>query len=440
MINRLRWKMTAFNTLITGGILLCMTLLCLYVSEKDTRERQYQILSNHLLSAAAYMNGQDRISVSWLREMEHAGQIYICIRDGGSALFSMGLSTDHVQLESTFQQLRDQAKEEYHLDAAQGRGGGSCVVSLKDAGGRGYLGGLSLIGKEGSLLELAMLYPLDGMKQGIWRQRVVVCLGEVCALILLWVFSWYFTGKMLRPIDESHQRQVRFTAAASHELRTPLAAILSAASAMERAEPRQREQFSNIIQREGQRMTRLIGDLLTLASADSQNWQIHLEAVEADMLLLGIYEAQLPRAKEMGLRLELVFPEENIPMACLDRDRIVQVLTILLDNAFAYTPSPGLVELRLTCRRNALRFTVSDTGPGVPDGEKKRIFERFYRGEEARSDRKHFGLGLCIAGEIVRLHGGKLWVEDGSLGGAAFILELPIRDQAERLNKGVCSG
>lgn len=133
-----------------------------------------------------------------------------------------------------------------------------------------------------------------------------------------------------------------------------------------------------------------------------------------------------PLAKEKGLALSLTLPERDVPVMQLDKDRITQVLSILLDNALAYTPAPGDIRLELGLGRDSARITVSDTGPGVPDSEKTRIFERFHRGEEARSHRSHFGLGLCIAAEIVKLHKGKLWVEDAKGGGAAFILELPI--------------
>lgn len=426
MIKHLRWKLTVFNTAITGAILLGMTLLCLFVSEKNTRAGAFQTFSDNLSTVSAYLGGQERLSVTWLQQMESAGHVCISIRDKGTPLFSMGLSAQRDRLAPEFTQVWEQAKREYHLDAGSSRSGGSCAFSLRGEDGGAYFAGLALIPKNGAMLELTLLYPLAEMERGIYRQRLIVCLGALFAIGFLGVFSWCFTGKMLRPIQENQQRQAQFTAAASHELRTPLAAILSAASVLERAEPDQRALFSDMIRREGQRMTRLIGDLLTLASADTQSWELTPEAVEPDMLLLGVYETYLPLAKEKGLTLSLALPEENVPVLTLDKDRITQVLSILLDNALTYTPCPGCIRLGLVRGRSSARISVADTGPGVPDGEKSRIFERFYRGEKARSGRSHFGLGLCIAAEIVKLHRGKLWVEDADGGGAAFVLELPI--------------
>lgn len=423
MINHLRWKLTAFNTFITGAILVGLTLLCLFVSERDTRNYVFQNFTGTLGTASAYLGSQNRISVTWLRQMESTGRVCISIRDGDTPLFSMGLSEERQRLEADYQLARERAQTDYRLST---RTGGSCTFPMEGRDGQHYFAGVALISKGDRALELIFLYPLAELEQGIFRQRMVVGIGLGVGLALLWVFSWCFTGKMLRPIQESQQRQTRFTAAASHELRTPLAAILSAASAMEGADPIQQARFLDMLQREGQRMTRLIGDMLTLTSADNQSWDIHPEPVEPDMLLLDVYETYLPLAQEKGLKLSLSLPEELGQKGSWDRQRIVQVLSILLDNAMSYTPAPGDIRLELLWGRGCARIRVSDTGPGVPDQEKARIFQRFHRGEKARSDRGHFGLGLSIAWEIVKCHRGKLWVEDAPGGGAAFVLELPV--------------
>lgn len=429
MIKHLRWKLTAFNTVITGAILVGMTLLCLFISERNTRAQTFQNFSGNLSTVSSYLGERNQLSATWLRQMESSGRFCISIQDGGTPLFSMGLSAERNNLAPEFQQARDRAGSEFDLNSVSARNGGSCAFSLQGEDGTGYFAGVSLVPKNGSMLELVLLYPLAEMESGILRQRLAVCLAALLAIGLLGIFSWCFTGKMLRPIQENQQRQAQFIAAASHELRTPLTAILSAASAWERAEcasPAQQTLFSDMIRREGRRMSRLIGDMLTLASADSQSWEVKTETTEPDMLLLMVYETYSPLAKEKGLALSLSLPETDVPALGLDKDRMIQVLSILLDNALSYTPAPGRIRLGLQLGKNSLRVTVSDTGPGVPDSEKTRIFERFHRGEKARSDRAHFGLGLCIAAEIVKRHRGKLWVEDAQGGGAEFIVELPL--------------
>ena len=173
-------------------------------------------------------------------------------------------------------------------------------------------------------------------------------------------------------------------------------------------------------------MGRLIEDMLTLASADSGGWQVRPRRIEPDMLALESYEAYAPQATAKGLNMNLEIPQE-VPAILADPDRVRQALSVLLDNAISCTPPPGHITLGVRSQGRKLRFTVADTGPGVPDSEKERIFRRFYRGEKARSDKSHFGLGLSIAAEIAAKHGGDLWVEDNPTGGAVFVLELPLR-------------
>lgn len=414
MVNRLRWKLTAFNTVITSAIMVCLVLLCLAFSEQNTKDQTLRNFTDTVYAVSSYLEVQDQISDTWLRQMEADPNLHISVLDAGKPLFSLTLSPEKERLEPVFQNARDFAELPSDETTYQ-------MFSME-----GYYAAVYKIVKKDSVMELILLYSLAEMEAGIQNQRVLVFLASLAAVFLLGIFSWLFTGKMLRPIQENQQRQTEFIAAASHELRTPLAAILSAVSAMERSEPIQRSQFSDMIHREGNRMSRLIGDMLTLANADSKAWQLQKEPVELDMLLLEVYEAHYPLVKEKGLSLTLSLYEQDIPPMKLDRDRITQVLSILLDNARNLTPAPGKIELELTVHRNRVQIRVSDSGPGVPDSEKRRIFERFYRSEKSRSDRSHFGLGLSIAAEIVKKHNGRIWVQNATIGGAEFVVELPL--------------
>ena len=414
MFDKLRWRLTAFNSIITSGIMICLVLLCLSLSERNTKDQTYKNFTDTVYAVSSYLEVQNQISDDWLRQMEADPNVHISVLDAGMPLFSMTLSPEKEKLEPVFQTAWEIAqlpsgKNGYRLFAMDG-----------------YYAAAYRIEKQDSMVDLILLYSLAQMEAGIQNQRVLVFLASSVAVFVLVIFSWLFTGKMLRPIQENQRRQTEFIAAASHELRTPLAAILSAASAMERAEPMQRSQFSDMIHREGNRMSRLIGDMLTLSSSDSKGWALQKQPVELDMLLLEVYEAHYPLAKEQGIELTLSLYEQNVPSMNLDRDGINQVLSILLDNARYHTPTPGKIELELTVHRKNVQIRVSDTGPGVPDDEKRRIFERFYRSEKSRSHRGHFGLGLSIAAEIVKKHNGRIWVQDATIGGAEFVVELPL--------------
>ena len=414
MFDKLRWKLTAFNSIITSGIMICLVLLCLSLSERNTKDQTYKNFTDTVYAVSSYLEVQNQISDEWLRQMEADPNVHISVLDAGMPLFSMTLSPEKEKLEPVFQTAWEIAQ----LPSGKN---GYRLFSMD-----GYYAAAYRIEKQDSMVDLILLYSLAQMEAGIQNQRVLVFLASSAAVFVLVIFSWLFTGKMLRPIQENQQRQTEFIAAASHELRTPLAAILSAASAMERAEPIQRSQFSDMIHREGKRMSRLIGDMLTLSSSDSKAWTLQKQPVELDMLLLEVYEAHYPLAKEQGIELTLSLYEQNVPSMNLDRDGINQVLSILLDNARNHTPAPGKIELELTVHRKNVQIRVSDTGPGVPDDEKRRIFERFYRIEKSRSHRGHFGLGLSIAAEIVKKHNGRIWVQDATIGGAEFVVELPL--------------
>ena len=414
MFDKLRWKLTAFNSIITSGIMICLVLLCLSLSERNTKDQTYKNFTDTVYAVSSYLEVQYQISDEWLRQMEADPNVHISVLDAGMPLFSMTLSPEKEKLEPVFQTAWEIAQ----LPSGKN---GYRLFSMD-----GYYAAAYRIEKQDSMVDLILLYSLAQMEAGIQNQRVLVFLASSAAVFVLVIFSWLFTGKMLRPIQENQRRQTEFIAAASHELRTPLAAILSAASAMERAEPMQRSQFSDMIHREGNRMSRLIGDMLTLSSSDSKGWALQKQPVELDMLLLEVYEAHYPLAKEQGIELTLSLYEQNVPSMNLDRDGINQVLSILLDNARYHTPTPGKIELELTVHRKNVQIRVSDTGPGVPDDEKRRIFERFYRSEKSRSHRGHFGLGLSIAVEIVKKHNGRIWVQDATIGGAEFVVELPL--------------
>lgn len=415
----LRWKLTAFNTLVTGAILLSMTILCMILSEKSSGSDALRSFDGQFATTTLYLQSQDRLSLRWLKQVEAAGNLQITILDGDAPLFSAGLTREH---DSAAAEARRIARQNYGMPEKNSQF--SCVFSMRTAG-EAYYAGVAKVPKGNGYLELTCLYPLKNMERAIVRQRIAMGLGAAVAFGLLGVFSWKFTGRMLRPIEQSRQEQKEFIAAASHELRTPLTAILSASSAMERAEGEEKAIFAQVIQREGSRMRQLVEDMLCLASAESGSWRMEPRTMEPDMLALDLFETYTLQAKEKGLRLLLDLPED-MPVITADPDRISQALSILLDNALSYTPAPGCVTLGLRIVGKKVRFTVADTGPGVREEEKQKIFQRFYRSEAARSDRKHFGLGLSTAAEIAAKHHGKLWVENGAQGGAVFILELPI--------------
>ena len=172
-------------------------------------------------------------------------------------------------------------------------------------------------------------------------------------------------------------------------------------------------------------MSSLINDMLTLSNSDNHNFPIRPKEVELDTLLMNTYEAFEPVARKKSQTLSITLPDTSVPVCMADDERISQVLSILLHNAISYTPAGGQIELSLQYKKSRFYLTVSDTGIGIPDEDKKKIFDRFYRAEKSRSTKGHFGLGLSIAAEIIKFHHGTITVSDNPGGGSIFTVMLP---------------
>ena len=263
------------------------------------------------------------------------------------------------------------------------------------------------------------------MEQAILREMMgsylIIAAGALALLLGVSILlSWWAT----RPVEKAWRQQRQFLSDASHELKTPLTVILSNAELLEGTalEPRPARWADNI-HSEARQMKALVEEMLTLARADNMGptavlTEVSLSDVAADCAL-----AFEPVAFESGKSLDYQLTEDVLVLG--DRDKLRQLASILLDNALAYTPAGGRVTVGVDRGGRGFLLTVSATGPGIPDGEKAHIFDRFYRADPSRSKREHYGLGLCIARESAGLHRGSLTVGDRPGGGAVFTLALP---------------
>ncbi|MCX5794218.1 MAG: ATP-binding protein [Elusimicrobia bacterium] len=234
--------------------------------------------------------------------------------------------------------------------------------------------------------------------------------------------------KDLAALRRSETVRKDFTANVSHELRTPLAAIKAFAETLRGGaaeDPDHRMEFLEEIERNADRMTRLVDDLLTLSALDSGARPPAAESVDLMRLAAEVTATLKPLAgrKELGLRLE---PFRDVPPVRGDRGQLKQVLTNLLDNAIKFTPEKGLVRVSAACAEGRVTVAVQDTGIGIPAEDLPRIFERFYRVDKARSrELGGTGLGLAIVKHIVEAHGGSVAVESRPGEGSTFRVSLP---------------
>jgi signal transduction histidine kinase len=179
------------------------------------------------------------------------------------------------------------------------------------------------------------------------------------------------------------------------------------------------------IESEVDRLTRLVGDLLFLAQAESGRMPLDQSPVELDTILLEVFQQARTLA---GERLTVTISEIDQIQVVGDRDRLKQVLLNIAGNAVQYTPPGGRVTLSLRKVSDRVQVVISDNGPGIPSADLPHIFERFYRSEKSRkrSAMGGFGLGLSIAFWIVRNHGGTIEVASNEGKGTTFTIWLPL--------------
>lgn len=428
MFKKVQLRLTFFCALATGLILFIMTCICLAFSESSMRSQNYTAFQNNTSSILSYIDSQKTLSHTWLSQMEHNYNLLINILDGGSPLLYNELHP-HSGSQELLQLARDTASGQYGLNPKASHKSSIFyqyeAFQITDGGGSDYYVMAALMPRDNSYLDVIILQPAALLQKQFLHQRLFFAAGSLIAWTLLIVFAWFFTGHMLRPIEESRKSQIQFIASASHELRSPLAVILSALSAAKTAGVQEQPRFFGLMESEGQRMSRLIDDMLMLASSDNKTWSMHPAPAELDTLLLETYEKYEPAARKKQLHLKVSLPDTPLSLCLCDKERIGQTLSILIDNAFSYTPEGGTICLSLKPAEKYFEISVADNGPGIPDSQKNKIFDRFYRADNARSSRQHFGLGLCIAKEIVLLHRGKLTITDTPGGGATFTLMLP---------------
>lgn len=235
--------------------------------------------------------------------------------------------------------------------------------------------------------------------------------------------------------------QVRrdFVANVSHELRTPLTAIRGYVEALadEPLNAEDRARFLEVIARHASRMERLVRDLLRLASLDARQETLERAECPVQELLRGCAADLSPVIDSRHQHVE-VRVEPSAARINTDPAKLQDVLRNLVENAVNYSPEGSTIRLEATRRERQLVVTISDDGPGIPEADLERIFERFYRVDKARSrESGGTGLGLSIVKHLVDLLGGRVWAANRPGGGAVFTVSLPLDPPATAAAAGI---
>jgi signal transduction histidine kinase len=228
-------------------------------------------------------------------------------------------------------------------------------------------------------------------------------------------------GDMAVQLREAEELERNFLMTVSHELRTPLTAIRGHVEALREGvaqDEESRRESLGVIAAEAARLERLVGDVLDLAKLDTRRFTLRHEEVDMGRLLERAYSNFAEEARRRGIDYRQEIGAR--PVIIADGDRVLQIISNLLSNAFRWTPDGGSVELALDQKNGTISVAVEDSGPGIPEDEVDRIFRPFWSRDGGGT-----GLGLAIARELATAHGGRILLETEPGRGTRFELVLP---------------
>ena len=353
------------------------------------------------------------IGIIALAPLEDAGDTAGRTFEASSSASSLGLPFDRVAAEAA----RD---EEVKRETLEGPGGERMrVVSVP------------VVDRGDGVAVVQVAQPRRVVRESVGDLAFVLVPAGIGGLLLAGIGGLFLSRRAMRPVEDSFRRQRTFIADASHELKTPLALAKINAEVMRRnpTDPENEQVLEDQLS-EIDRMNALLSDLLILARLDAERLEVERKPFDLSVVAAEAAGRFLKRAAAEGVRLEVDVPD--LLPSCGDPERTGQILAALLDNAVRHTPKGGVVTVSGRTRDGQAEAIVEDTGPGIPPEHMERIFDRFYRAEEARTRAGGgTGLGLSIARDLARTQGGDLHAvtPQGAKGhtGAVFRLRLPVR-------------
>jgi len=238
-------------------------------------------------------------------------------------------------------------------------------------------------------------------------------------------------NKMSRQLKEIDQMKSDFLASVTHELKSPLTSLImyidlflqgAAGTLNEKA-----KKFLKIMERNSNRLSRFIDDLLDMAKIERGKMEIKKEPLEILPIVSETVELMKPQADEKDIEIAINIPD-NLPLVFVDGDRTRQIITNLVSNSIKFTPEEGKISIKIQDDKEYLQVSISDTGIGIPPEQINRIFDKFEQVREVRErvkGPKGTGLGLAIVKSLVEAQGGKIWVESELDKGSTFYFTLP---------------
>jgi signal transduction histidine kinase len=416
------------NTAITCIILSIVIIGAYWINISQYKQNNLDNFKELQDSIIYKCQTDNTIKNAWLSNLESKNKLIIHIEDNGIPFFFRGSWTPSTKRDVMIKKAQKAALKE-GVDTTQyttaSYKNSTSIFQLTGNHDEPTYASVSIIPTENGYMSLTLIQFFPHERTKIYLQILLYVGIDLIGSFALFLVSCFFVNKALKPVVESQMKQNEFIAAASHDLRSPLAVIQTNSTALliEGAEPKR---FIPKIIEECNRMSRLISDMLILASSDAKTWHIQREEIDTETYLIDLYDSFSSLCQKKEHTLTLDFPENSLPKIYADKGRLTQVLSILLDNAISYSPIKSTITLRPYLKKSSFYLEVEDHGIGISKEEKETVFDRFYRVDRSRNDNSHFGLGLSIAKELMELQNGKIFVKDTMNGGTTFVIELPL--------------
>ena len=428
MFPKLEKKFVILYTLSTGLILTLILAVAFLSFLASQNSRQSSMFQDQLFTLMSRLQTDSIFSDSYLAQLEHKNHLAIYIEENGSPFFFPGSYQTRTEREKLFERAENLAAGEGIFPNSHPISSNllqSSLLEIRGDEGDLYLGNILIIQTANGYKKLILLQDISGSQMQSIKTLIFYLVIDCIGILLLFLTGRWFVRRSLKPLEETYEKQQDFVAAASHELRSPLAVIQSTADAIADA-PEEQGRLLDVIRKECRRGSSLVKNLLLLAAADQKQWAVKKVYFEMDEMLLNLLEVYEPLCVSRNGKLLLELPDESMPKVYADPALCRQIFTILLDNVVAYGlgEDGGRIVLRAKYLHPHVEVSVIDHGPGIPDGEKRLIFDRFYRQDQSRRQKEHFGLGLSVAAKLAEIQGVELDVRDTEGGGSTFLVKI----------------
>ncbi|WP_455716666.1 sensor histidine kinase [Anaerosporobacter sp.] len=443
MLQQLRKHLILLFTSLSSLILTISIIGSLFLNLKQIKSHSLDSYKTVQDTINYKLQTEQIISHGWLSQMETKYKLIIHIRENGIPFlyngswnpFSTNIPHDtHTDYESQRENVISSVEKLAMNDGMNLTSNftsptkiASPIYEIQPKHASVAYASISLISTGDTTLQLTLIqFRPQELNDKIIQSLLFVGIAIIGNIGLFFV-SCYLVNKALKPAIENEKKQNTFIASASHDLRSPLTIIQTNASAL-LIDGVDSKKFINKIIEECTYMSRLISDMLILASSDSKTWHIQRQLIETEPYLIDLFDSFYEACKKREHYLDLDLPDEELPPIEVDKTRLTQVIGILIDNVLSYSPIDSTIILRPYVNKHWFYLYIIDHGIGIPDEHKASIFDRFYRADPSRNDTSHFGLGLSVAKELMTLHNGYIQVENTPGGGSTFILKLPLAE------------